>query len=661
MNKKLSGWTRICMGIAVLGIGVALIMTPLSPHGVAIATGIGIVVSGLALLMRSDSAGTKPVLPLIAGVVCILLGATMALWPDAGAPWLAFLAGVALLVFGLHTGVEALRGRTDHRVASLLTALAAILIGVVSFAWPVLTLLIFRVGFGGWLLFLGAQWIISVAFARRKPTEASRITQTPRRGWIRTVAASLSLVLAIGVSLGSAWILGGTPLPEPDAFYTPPKNVPAEAGKLIRADPLTDGVPSGAEAFRILYTTTHSDGTPAISSGTVLFPVNRGADPLPLITVSHGTTGVVPKCAPSMSATPFSDGAGAALETMVRDHGWAAVTSDYIGLGTKGPHPYLLGDAEARNVLDASLAARELDDISLSTRTVVWGHSQGGQGALWTGQIAADYAPELTVEGIAAFAPAADLYGLADADKKEAAGKTVSAYIASTWNDIFPEFELERHLTPGSATGVEKISDLCFNGKDVLSAIIRGTQVTNQVFPDSLLDGKFGDKLKEQTPVGPFPAPVLVAQGLADPLVKPKLQQDWVSSRCAAGEAIDYRTFKGLNHTTLVAADSPLTPELVTWTLARWNGEAPTPTCELQQPPPQQLPPDSWSPRRLRISALSAPANPAAPAMPANGFVWGASSMTAVLAAAVSADAVLSTNAALSVRVVSLIVDRLLV
>ncbi|MGO3148001.1 MAG: lipase family protein [Leucobacter sp.] len=579
MNKKLSDPMRLIVGLAALGLGIALIMTPLSPHGVAIATGTGIVLSGLALIIRPDTAGTRRVFPLIIGVTCILLGATMALWPDAGAPWLAFLAAAALLVFGLHTGFESLRGRSDHRAASLLTALAAILIGVVSFAWPVLTLSIFRLGFGAWLLFLGAQWILSVAFARRHAKDASSSTHSPRHGWIRTVAASLSLVLAVGVSLGSAWILGGTPLPEPDAFYTPPKNVPAEAGKLIRADALTDGVPGGTNAFRILYTTTHSDGTPAVSSGTVLLPVDRGADPLPIITVSHGTTGVAPKCAPSLSATPFADGAGTALEMMVQDHGWAAVTSDYIGLGTQGPHPYLLGDAEARNVLDASLAARELDNISLSTRTVVWGHSQGGQGALWTGQIAAEYAPELTVEGIAAFAPAADLYGLADADKKEAAGKTVSAYIAATWNDIFPEFELEQHLTPGSATGVEKISDLCFNGKDVLSAIIRGTQVTNQVFPDSLLDGKFGDKLKEQTPVGPFPAPVLVAQGLADPLVKPKLQQDWVTNRCAAGEAIDYRTFKGLDHTSLVAADSPLTPELVTWTLARWNGEAPTPTC----------------------------------------------------------------------------------
>src|SRR5699024_9404307 len=132
---------------------------------------------------------------------------------------------------------------------------------------------------------------------------------------------------------------------------------------------------------------------------------------------------------------------------------WAAVTADYIGLGTTGPHPYLIGDAEARNVLDATRAAQQFGTASgtgveVTERTVVWGHSQGGQGALWTGQIAADYAPELTLEGVAAFAPAADLYGLANADKDTAPGKTVSAYIAATWDKIYPELELSRHLTP---------------------------------------------------------------------------------------------------------------------------------------------------------------------------------------------------------------------
>jgi hypothetical protein len=72
----------------------------------------------------------------------------------------------------------------------------------------------------------------------------------------------------------------------------------------------------------------------------------------------------------------------------------------------------------------------------------------------------------------------------------------------------------------------------------------------------------------------------MVAQGLADPLVKPGMQHDWVEARCRAGEQIDYRTFPGLSHNSLVAADSPLTPQIVQWTLDRWSGAPATPNCD---------------------------------------------------------------------------------
>lgn len=512
------------------------------------------------------------------GLVVLLTSVLSTLWsllPGVGPVIAAFAIGVGLVAHGLFAAFRAFRVNSDERLATVLTAVASILVGAVAFSWPVFTLTIFRLIFGGWLLFIGIRTIAALLIRRRKPR-----AQSKRAAWVHTTAAGLSLVLAGLLAFGSNLALGGTLQPAPGPFYASPASVPSEHGKLIRSEPLNVGVPKGAEAWKILYTTTHFDGTPATSSGVVIAPEQRGSDPLPLITVAHGTTGITTGCAPSLSQTPFVDGAGTALEEMVVDHGWAAVISDYIGLGTAGTHPYLIGDAEARNVLDASLAARELSELSLSERTVVWGHSQGGQGALWTGQQAESYAPELTVIGIAAFAPATDLLGLAKAVKDEAPGKVVSAYISSTWERIYPELDLANTLTPGSKGGVERIQGLCFNGQDVISAMLSGTQIPNQLFPNSALDGALGKKLSEQEPVGPFPAPVMVAQGLADPLVKPELQSKWVAARCAAGEEIDFREFKGLGHVDLVAADSPLTPEIVSWTLDRWDGAPATPNCK---------------------------------------------------------------------------------
>src|SRR5690606_32660472 len=113
-----------------------------------------------------------------------------------------------------------------------------------------------------------------------------------------------------------------------------------------------------------LYTSTDGEGEPTVVSGTVLAPGAGSVEPLPVVSVAHGTTGIVPRCAPSLAANPFADGASAALEQIVAE-GWVGVTSDYVGLGTAGPHGYLVGPDAARNVLDATRAARELDGVSL--------------------------------------------------------------------------------------------------------------------------------------------------------------------------------------------------------------------------------------------------------------------------------------------------------
>jgi uncharacterized membrane protein HdeD (DUF308 family)/acetyl esterase/lipase len=573
---------QIVLGLAAISLGIALFLASVSVQTIALIAGIGLVVVGAAFLFTpvwANDNGARA-LPRIAGTLLVAVGGVMALWPDAGAPGLAFIAGAGLIGFGLVSGVQAIRSSSDMRVTALIAATATIVVGVLSFSWPVLTLVFFRLGVGAWLVFFGLHWLFGMLLEHLRTPTIRRPSFAPGWSrWVRTLGATLALAVAVIAAVGSNAILGGVPLPEPGAFYAVPASVPGAPGKLIRFEPLNVGVPEGAEAWKILYTTTHPDGSPAVSSGTVIAPFTRGDDPLPLLTVAHGTSGVVSKCAPSMSLTPFTDGAGTALTEMVTQHGWVAVLSDYIGLGTQGTHPYLIGDAEARNVLDASRAVQDLGTFETTTDTVVWGHSQGGQAALWTGQIAATYAPELTITGVAAFAPATDLFGLAEANKKNAPGKAVSAYIAATWNKIYPELALSRDLTPGSAGGVEKIQNLCFNGKDALATVIRGTQLPNQVFPNALLDGVFGEKLKQNAPVGPFPAPVLVAQGLDDPLVKPALQDAWVASRCEAGISIDYRTFAGRDHTSLVAADSPLTPEIVQWTLDRRIGKPVTPNC----------------------------------------------------------------------------------
>jgi hypothetical protein len=45
-----------------------------------------------------------------------------------------------------------------------------------------------------------------------------------------------------------------------------------------------------------------------------------------------------------------------------------------------------------------------------------------------------------------------------------------------------------------------------------------------------------------------------------------------VKAECATGTTVDYRTYPGLDHLALVAASSPLIPELISWTQDRFDG-----------------------------------------------------------------------------------------
>jgi hypothetical protein len=73
--------------------------------------------------------------------------------------------------------------------------------------------------------------------------------------------------------------------------------------------------------------------------------------------------------------------------------------------------------------------------------------------------------------------------------------------------------------------------------------------------------------------------PVLIAQGEADTLVLPTIQDQFVAERCEAGQSLEYRTYAGRDHVGLVARESALTDDLVQWTRDRLAGAPVVPGC----------------------------------------------------------------------------------
>jgi pimeloyl-ACP methyl ester carboxylesterase len=334
--------------------------------------------------------------------------------------------------------------------------------------------------------------------------------------------------------------------------------------------------PRGARGLRILYATTRADGAPALASALVLIPTRPATAPRSLIVWTHGTTGVAPGCAPSLLAEPFAN-VPALAEAMT--HGWVVVATDYTGLGTEGMHPYLIGAGEARSALDSIRAARQVPALGLSSEVVVWGHSQGGHAALWTGILAPTYAADAGIVGIAALAPASDLPALVERAQTDPAGKIISSYLVAAYRAHYPAVQAQALLRSGARWAADDMARRCMADWRALPSVAEALAVRGSLFEGDPRAGAFGEALRKNSPEYAIAAPVWVAQGGADTLVAPAVQRAYVARRCAAGQAMQFREYPALDHLTLVGTTSPLVPDLIAWTQARFAHAPFATTC----------------------------------------------------------------------------------
>src|SRR5439155_8955103 len=119
---------------------------------------------------------------------------------------------------------------------------------------------------------------------------------------------------------------------------------PLKHGALISAHRLSGqaALKPAASNRLLLYRSASVDGSPTDVSGTLAMP--KGTAPRggwPVITWAHGTTGIADKCAPTRA--PNNGNYDHPLLQRWLKAGYAVVRTDYEGLGTPGPHPYLIG------------------------------------------------------------------------------------------------------------------------------------------------------------------------------------------------------------------------------------------------------------------------------------------------------------------------------
>jgi pimeloyl-ACP methyl ester carboxylesterase len=349
----------------------------------------------------------------------------------------------------------------------------------------------------------------------------------------------------------------------------------APPGTLVSSDPVVD-TPAGAQAWRIRYWTTSDRGQPIEVTGMVVAPREAlPTRPRDVVAWTHGTSGVVERCAPSNSPQFFAATPGL-TEAMKR--GYVVVAPDYPGLGSGTAHAYLGGVSAANATLDAVRAARGIAGAAAGKRFVVWGESQGGHAALWTGQRARAYAPDLNLLGVAAAAPPTDLVENLRGGSDPSVRAFLTAFTAYSWSQHYgaPLASLGNRQTQGIITRLAQNNCVELGKKPKL-----GTVLGVMALRSSLKNVDLGSirpwsdiARTNSVPARNPGVPMLITQNPGDKIVSPAVTRAYVAKMCRSGARLRFESVNGQGHETSARDATALTMQ---WIASRFAG-APAPS-----------------------------------------------------------------------------------
>ena len=286
------------------------------------------------------------------------------------------------------------------------------------------------------------------------------------------------------------------------------------------------------------------------------------SDGRPVAVWGHPTTGIASSCAPSRQRVPDANIAGA---QQLIDAGWIVAAPDYEGLGVDGlgPHPYLVGESLGHSMLDIVRALSSLPDSNRNGQFVTYGHSEGGQAALFAGQLAADHTPELHLSAVAAMAPSGELDQIFREDHTTVTGALLGGFLGGSWSRWFAgeepdvpadqSFSTESLFDAASWKLVDSIAAACSVGEPsvlplwdrIRSALGAGTFWRRNPGLDDPWASKLAQNSAGQQPIG---APVLLTVGTADDIVSPASVAATEARYRSNGTEVAMRTYAGGDH-----------------------------------------------------------------------------------------------------------------
>jgi pimeloyl-ACP methyl ester carboxylesterase len=359
---------------------------------------------------------------------------------------------------------------------------------------------------------------------------------------------------------------------------------PPERGKVLSVRPmqLSSTLANVAIGKRITYSSRDSSNRAITVSGAVLTPkpsilIAHPSGANKILAWAHGTAGLADKCAPSGQPNLYPDSTYNEYAEAVASYlmqGWTVTATDYAGLGTPGVHPYLVGDSEGRAVIDSVRAARNLNPL-LSNAWAVSGHSQGGQAALFAGEIADSYGAGLLLKGVVAIAPASNLELIAP-EIPNTPGRGYLAFAVFGLAAVDPTVRPRDILTPRALSLASVVLETgCFN--EVLAAYAPFTAaqmvVNNGQVPQSFLD-----KLARSNPAQEANnAPVFLVQGDIDTTIPLAITEILLAQECEANTVPTKLTvYPGQEHDPVLDASRA---DVVAYLTARFNNQSAPTSC----------------------------------------------------------------------------------
>lgn len=565
------------IGAALIGLGVVLLLRPVATP--AMLTPYVTIALLLAAASQFVAARRLRSPRTLTGALWVVAAAAAFAWPDPNAAVLTWVLGAGLLAGGVGELVRFVRlprGST-LRFAAAAGALTHLLFGATLLLWPAPVAFVIGVMLSAWLLLLGARTLV---LGRDRLRHGDRPDLVGRGRWspkLRLVG-SLSMLLVAALAVGAAVALDTDTTPEPGAFYATPRELNPTPGTLLRrqvVEPFVDG----ATTYRILYTSRDLDGTAAAASGLVIVP--HGTPPAdggrPILALTHGTVGVARSCAPSLLGGDYADQVWG-LEGFV-EAGWIITAPDYLGLGSEGAHPYLVGRTAAEGTLDAVRAAIRLAGDEASSRFAVAGHSQGGHAALFAGQQATSYAPELDLVGVAGLAPASELAAFIEANDGTTFGNLLGAYAVAAWDRAFEDIDAADIVDPAVLPIVERLAEACVATGPEAIALLTEAELLQLSFLVSPIwqTEPWASRIEENTPGDePIDAPLLIVQGTDDVLIRADIQREFVTRLCENDQVLEYREFTDVGH---LGIDDTAEDYVVEWLTARLTAPPAIDTC----------------------------------------------------------------------------------